>query len=307
LFRTIVSCSAPVANAIAQASICEPVNGYFTFYLDNDPELTVAEQTAIRSDILQIVRSGMANDVYVTGNVNQVVFVGTRVVAGNNPSAPVSVDDVNELRGVDKGDDDDGLSTPAKGILGAFGALLLLLVLLIFIRRRRKDEVADEQAVEPVKVGDVGERDLAAFGHYDSGDNFIPPGSLADKDTLALVDTMTLALPPPALEAPQPKQLDDAKTPSSAISNKTQMNPSIATAGTKPDGDAKPIVFADADMPVPTVPHVSDEVGADEGVYDRFDGDIIQCLNTIAEDESEDGLILLQEEPLGGDEDSRAE
>lgn len=306
MFRTIDSCTVPVANAIVQASICEPVKGYFTFYLDNDPVLTAAELGAIRSGILQFVRSGMGNDVYVTGNVNQAVFVGTRVVDDNTPSAPVAVanESISEVEG------DDGLSGAGKGILGAFGALLLLLLLLLFIRRRRKDEVADEQAAEPVKVDyDVGEQDLAAFGHYDSGDNVILPGSLADKDTLALADTMALALVAQSLEAPQPKQFENVKTLSSDISYKTQTDPSTATAGTELYGDAKPIVSAasDADMPVPTMSGVPDEVGEEQGVYDRFNGDIIQCLDSIAEDESDDGMVLLHEDDGGGDQESRTE
>jgi hypothetical protein len=288
--------------------MCDPVNGYITFYLDNDPELTTAEQASIRSGILRVVRSGMGNDVYVTGNVNQVVFVGTRAVDGNIPTAPVAVGNGNEPTSVSKAD--PGLSGPGKGILGAFGALSLLLLLVVFIRRTRKDEVADEHTAvddEPVKVDSVRERDLAAFGHYDSGDNIISRGSLADQDTLALADTMALALAARTLHATQPKQFDDVTTPSSVSYNKTQMNPSIATAGTKPDGNVKPIVFAaaDADMPVLTMSDGPDAVGGDEGVYDRFDGDIIQCLNTIAEDESEDGMLLLQDDDLDGDEDSR--
>ena len=317
------SCAAKVASAIATASICEPIKGYFTFYLDDDPEITAAEQVAIRSSMLQIVRSGMGNDVYVTGNVNQVVFVGTRAVDGNIPNAPVAVANVNEPKSIGGGN--SGLSGPGKGILGAFGALSLLLLLFIFIRRSRKDEVADEQSAESVKIDNLEERDLAAFGHYDSGDNFIPHGSLADKDTLALADTMTMAVKTRGsladkdtlaladtttmavetrvLQAPRPKRFDHVKTLSSA----PPMNPSIATTGTKPDGDGKPIVFAAgaADMPVLTMSDVPDEVRGEQGLYDRFDGDIIQCLDAIAEDESEDGMIILQEDDLDGDEDSR--
>jgi hypothetical protein len=258
--------------------------------------MTAAEEAAIRSNMQQVVQSGMGNNVYVSGNVNQVVFVGTRAVDGNITSAPVAVGNANELES--GGNANNGLSGPGRGILGAFGALFLFLLLLVFIRRRRKDEVADEQVAEPVKVLYVWERDLAAFGHHDSGDNVIPFGSLADKDTLALADTMALAL-----EAPQPKKLHGVKTLSSNISKQKQSNPSIARAGTK-HGGAKPIAVS---APVLTMSDVPDEDRGEQGVYDRFDGDIIQCLDAIAEDDSEDGLVLLQEDDLGGDEDGRIE
>lgn len=131
--------------------------------------------------MLQVVQSGMGNDVYVTGNVNQVVFIGTRAVDGNIPSAPVAVGNTNKPESGDNSN--GGLSGPGKAILGAFGGFLLLLLLLVFIRRRRKD------AVPGLKVDYVRERYLSAFGHYDSGDKAIPAGSLAHKDTLALADT----------------------------------------------------------------------------------------------------------------------
>jgi hypothetical protein len=156
--------------------------------------MTAAEEAAIKSGMLQVIQSGMGNDVYVAGNVNQVVFVGTRAVDGTVSSAPdAAVGNVDEPE--IGGNGKDGISGAGKGIIGAFGGLFLLLLMLAFTRRRQKDEVADEEASEPAEVEYIGERDLDEFDQYDSGDNIISAGSLSDKDTLALVDTVEASLP----------------------------------------------------------------------------------------------------------------
>ena len=53
-----------------------------TMFIQNDPPLSEVELKSIRIGALRVIRSGMFNNVYVSGNVKKVVFVGRRADDG---------------------------------------------------------------------------------------------------------------------------------------------------------------------------------------------------------------------------------
>ena len=239
------------------------MKGYMTFYLGNDPPVGPVEKLAMSSSILQAIHAGMDNNAYASGNVVEVVFVGSRTSDGR----PVAAIEGNQPQKTSTGSNGGLPSSTAGAISGVIVFLFLLLVLAV-IARRRRDEVANEpqlstsmshETEKPILEG----RDIVA----DTGARIpetIDPFSMAEKDALAIV--------PQGLD-----HNDDVGSLSSGISSQTVINPLPPPESTViigPDTGAQLVLSRSAEVP----PAMSDP---------ETDGEIIRALNTIAEDGSE--------------------
>jgi hypothetical protein len=283
---------------VGLSSICQPMNGFVTVYLNGGDGTIFAdnEEASIRSDLLRVVRSGMSNDVYATGNVKKVVFLGKRIF----DEAPVSPIETSPQ--IKVFDDDDGITSVGKGLISAFAILFAFFMLLVLIRRRRKiDEVAaideplasDWVKIEPaVIVFPALPRPPVRRTIY--GANI--PGSLAEKDELALMPSTKAAF-------------DDGSSLSSGASSQIMAPmdpiPHLLTLTNTDDiepGSAFVPNTCHAEIPMMTVPEAPRANDHGENMLDKFDGDIIKCLNIIAEDSGDDTVI--QGSVVGSDYDT---
>lgn len=178
------SCMVPVPASISETSNCMPVTGAFRLYLNNTGVPSEEEQTqklAIESGFQRLIRFGMRQGLYNSGDVTYASFIGTRLEDAVPPAPLPSAGPVPDVSGdnntvSNQGSDADdmdvdgstnsnktssvndlesnGSSTNASSpgtvegqkagiIIGSVGAVVLcLLVWSLLAVRRRKQAVA---------------------------------------------------------------------------------------------------------------------------------------------------------------------
>ena len=267
-----------------------------TMFIQNDPPLSEVELKSIRIGALRVIRSGMFNNVYVSGNVKKVVFVGRRADDGT----PDVVDNAQQLQqgGNDQQPSKGGLSGLSISLF-AFLAILVLAVIALLVIRRRKKKIAEAGGIadgRPVKGDAIKEQrtvdgsdgEHSPTASADGNRAVYPlPGSLAEQDELALAAS---------------GDYDEVSSLSSAsVTPMVRVQPhgrrgqpmTIMEASSSEGINDEGIVFkccGENDLPVPIpAPQKSSE---DLTILDKFDGDVIRCLNTIAEDSDDEHVIL---------------
>ena len=148
-----------------------------------DANTTATIQSSIERSILRVVRDGMQDDVYVSGNVTKVSFVGFRTRDVTTPSSS-SIQAEQQSKS----------STALSGLniaLICVALLVLFLVLALFVtQRRRKREMQSDMMLDDSTFAQNG----GCFVHtralpsmlYANIEGADIVGSLANKDELAL-------------------------------------------------------------------------------------------------------------------------
>jgi hypothetical protein len=164
-----VNCIVPVASSVASNADCMPVAGAIHLYLNNTDDGFLDDNNtrlSIESGFQRLVRFGMQQGLYVSGNVKHVSFIGTRIFVNDGSDSGVN----NVQRGgnhpadstnIVKGDHRAGI------IIGVVGGIVLtiLLIALLKIRRSRNasranangHEGGDETAMSSLPVGGMDE------------------------------------------------------------------------------------------------------------------------------------------------------
>jgi hypothetical protein len=188
------NCIVPVQASEVRGAVCLPMKGSLIATIDNTT--TASTTSAVRSDLLRIIRLGMKEDTYVFGNVNKVSFIGDRV-GQQTDGATTGATTVKKGGG--------GLSNGAiAGIsIGGVCLLLLLAAMLLLVRKRNRAD-GSERKVE-LDRSDVLEEDFRGEGGVEpwlpmaapvaaatvaaaapSQGSGTKPNSMAARDTLAL-------------------------------------------------------------------------------------------------------------------------
>ena len=283
--RIADNCAVIVEGSISRTTTCKPFNGHLTMFLQNDPTLLENEISSIRVNALRLIRSGMFNNVYVSGNVKKVVFIGRRADDGSPyfDSAQWQVEQQSKR----------GMSGLSKSLFSVLAVLFVAVLALLAIRSRKKKIAAgsrpvkgghdsdaiiqDQRTVEgsdgepsPTAVNSGGTRAVAPI-----------PGSLAEKDELALA---------------HPSDYDEVSSLSSAsVTPMVRVKPRdrqgrvmtlLSTSGDSNDTDPAIQCFGENGI------NEQKSLYSDRSMLDKFDGDVIRCLNTIAEDSDDDVVIL---------------
>ena len=244
----VADCIVPVDPTTVANTICQPIVGSMTAEVATNLGMNPSTEEALRDGVLQVVKTGCDDDIYVSGNIRKVSFVGTRV------ANPTTDPNAAGLSNDDEGGDDGGGSLGTLGVafLSVGGVLLCLLLLLLFVRRRREDEEergvlfveAEEPEVREIVPGQETDDDIYTSGPTPTSDDdnwhhrsqgwgspvvrgpggINAPGSLAAMDTLALkpsptsTESKTVAGGTPARitpnrNLPDMDQADPPKTP----------------------------------------------------------------------------------------------
>lgn len=160
-----------------------PIKGSITATVDSSASDTTKD--GILRGILRVVRQGMTDDVYVSDDIKQVSFIGSRTDTSNSANSGSS--------------ENNSQAAPVSGIGIAFiciGVILLLtLITLLVSKRQRKkaeernmifhDATVEAQALALDKGGNEYHYrgTVVATSALEGADI---PGSLANKDELAL-------------------------------------------------------------------------------------------------------------------------
>lgn len=124
-------CIVPVQSGVLEGTACTPIKGRITATIDGDASGPTT--AGIVSGLLRTVRQGMIDDVYVTGNIKKVSFIGERAESNNAFGGPDSVRDVNVTS-----ENDPGLSSIGIAFVAVGAALLVALIALLVARRQRR-------------------------------------------------------------------------------------------------------------------------------------------------------------------------
>mmetsp|Transcript_8848 Transcript_8848/g.12597 ORF Transcript_8848/g.12597 Transcript_8848/m.12597 type:complete len:454 (-) Transcript_8848:140-1501(-) len=69
----------PVPKALSETTECQPMKGYMTAYIRGDVELSDSVKSSVQNSIQRFVRAGMNSNIYTTGNIRKVSYIGTVV------------------------------------------------------------------------------------------------------------------------------------------------------------------------------------------------------------------------------------
>ena len=141
----------PVAGSHMADSTCIPVTGIMKAYLKNDPKLDEDDIVGIQSGLKRLIRWGMHNNLYLTGNVNYVSFIGTRTDEVKFDSVTQSTNDGNQLQTRDT----SNLQARTVGVVGGMAAFVLFVAILLSVvgRPRRSEEVESNASTNEAKTG----------------------------------------------------------------------------------------------------------------------------------------------------------
>jgi hypothetical protein len=174
----------PEKSSNVDSSKCIPVKGTMTATIDANVTATV--QSKIERSMMRVIRDGMQDDVYVSGNVTKVSFVGFRSPDATSPNSSIQSEQQSKS------------ANSLSGLIIALicvAMLVILLILALFVtQRRRKRETQTEMSFHDATVvqGDYLHSDRLVHSRV------VPsilgpdievadiPGSLANKDELAL-------------------------------------------------------------------------------------------------------------------------
>ena len=213
-----------------------PVTGAIQIYLNNTNDFLKQHSNmilSIQSGFQRLIRFGMQEDLYVSGDVKHVSFIGTRIVGGNgidynsnNGGTDAQTNNIqgNEGNGNPKNVDGSSSANTAGIIIGVVGAAvcIVLLGILFAIDRKRRSVVAADNVDEnrtsrnqPNAVGVVG--DETALASIQGG--FV--GDLEDEENPYLVKA-------PLSEV----RVDDESNDPSRNNNATAFLPTAGTSDT---------------------------------------------------------------------------
>lgn len=104
-------------------------------YLKDDPPLSSNALISIQAGILKLISYGMLQDLYVSGNVKQVIFVGTRPDdSGQNGFR-------NQGRSSLNSSNNSNTNGRAVGLIGGFaGVLVIAMLATLFVVRKKNKE-----------------------------------------------------------------------------------------------------------------------------------------------------------------------
>ena len=178
----------PVESSASTGSTCIPIKGYITATVDSSASATV--QDNVMRGLLKVVRQGMQDDIYVSGNVRKVSFIGARTDSSNGFAT-------DGVRAADTNSQKQGLSGIGIAFL-CIGSVLFIALIALFIRRRQRrkseerDMVFHDATMEAARkraleLGEQGDEEYHSRGPGLTGiEGADIPGSLANKDELAL-------------------------------------------------------------------------------------------------------------------------
>lgn len=158
----------------SSGSTCVPIKGYITATVNSSADATV--QDGILRGLLKVVRQGMQDDVYVSGNIKKVSFIGTRTDASNGFAT-------DGVRTADANTEKAGLSGIGIAFL-CVGSVLLVALIAMFVRKRQRRIAEERDMVFHDATAQAWKRTLEEGQLGDEGADI--PGSLANKDELAL-------------------------------------------------------------------------------------------------------------------------
>jgi hypothetical protein len=146
-----------------------------------DPFITGEVEDGLDRGIMRTIRSGMYDDVYVSGNVKKVSFIGERIETGYV--------DANAAKGYDNQSDGNGLSVIGISFI-CVGSVLILALAALFVTKRRQRRKEEERNMI-FHDATVGARELQAANDEPpfkvrTIEGADIPGSLANEDELAL-------------------------------------------------------------------------------------------------------------------------
>ena len=176
----------PVHTDVSYGTTCVPIKGSITATVDSSASGVVED--GILRGMLRVVRQGMIDDIYVSGNIKKVSFIGSRSDEYNS-FAPDSFREA-EVEPV----------ASVSGIGIAFiciGSVLLLALIALFAIKRRRREAEERDMI--FHDATIGAREFDEGGDEDEYHQRGPivkkrkglegadvPGSLANRDELAL-------------------------------------------------------------------------------------------------------------------------
>lgn len=236
-------CIVAVDSATLPNTVCQPMTGTMTAQVNVNLGLNPSLEESLRTGVLELVRQGMIDDTYVSGNLKKASFVGTRV------AQPVVNPNANSVAEGDSAT----LSSVGIAFICVGGVMFFLLFFALFAFRRRHNRLKEERGVvfvdatippDEVLGSDVAVNDGSPEWHQRSNagaedvDGADVPGSLAAMDTLAL-------RPSPTAEEKKRFQAD-GDTPDSKRSF---------------DSTAQPVTPRRTDVPDEPVPPKTPETG----------------------------------------------
>ena len=123
-----------------------------------------------------MVRQGMQDDVYVSGNIQKVSFIGARTDTSNGFAT-------DGVRTADSSAEKAGLSGIGIAFL-CVGSVLLVALSAMFVRKRQLKRAEERDMIFHDATAEAWKRTLEEGQQGDEGADI--PGSLANKDELAL-------------------------------------------------------------------------------------------------------------------------
>jgi hypothetical protein len=138
-----------VASDAKNGAICQPFNGLLRAYLKNDPPLSPDALISVHAGILKLVRHGMLQELYVSGNIKQAIFVGTR------PDDPgLNGFSNQEGSSLNSSNNTNNTDSRAVGLIGGFAGILVisLLVALFVVRKKNKKESSKHAGNFPIEA-----------------------------------------------------------------------------------------------------------------------------------------------------------
>jgi hypothetical protein len=173
----------PVQSSVSAGTTCIPVKGSITASVDSAASGSVED--GILRGMMRAARVGMKDDIYVSGNIRKVSFIGSRAGQdlGTGPDSALT-DDTN--------DDGSGLDSVGIAFIVIGSVLLFALIALFTVRKRRRAQ--EEQGME-FHDATIEAKELEAsavlshqnFARQVSTEGADIPGSLAHADELALL------------------------------------------------------------------------------------------------------------------------
>lgn len=144
-------CIVPLPSSRAEQSSCNRITGRVKVFLNNMPSpLEPADIISIQSSLLRLIREGMTRDLYISGNIKHVSFVGKGAKEGDYSSYidPGNFDSIEDFSS------QQYLNRSLAIVGGVFLPIFITIALVFWVRRRSTNKSAlidkyDEPASHP--------------------------------------------------------------------------------------------------------------------------------------------------------------
>ena len=145
----LAECFVPVPRATSENNLCQPVTSTIRAYLKsksshdvNDPAPQDEDLSKFRTGLLRLIRHGMNNNLYVSGNVQQTVFIGTRTNSNDNST---TFKGGNMAIAVSEKSMKDGSNNLSGGAIAViiciiFSLVIFIAIFLIDARKKKKQQ-----------------------------------------------------------------------------------------------------------------------------------------------------------------------